>query len=33
MKNQISTDVPKADLLNKVSAVAHIVIHSTVYEL
>ena len=33
MKNQVSTDIPNADLLNKVSAVAHIVIRSTVYEL
>lgn len=33
MKNQVSTDVPKADLLNKVSAVAHSVIRSTVYKL
>lgn len=33
MKNQVSTDVPKADLLNIVTTVPHIVIRNTVYEL
>ena len=32
MKNQVSTDVPKADLLNKVSAVPHIVIWTVRHE-